>query len=99
MIALPVMRALVVIRASRHSAVTRPMVDSLMAQTQPVAVPDLAAPDRSVQVAQAAGMVSAQMNCSMSTALILLERRAELIGCSLTDLTSAVIRRLLRFGE
>ena len=75
------------------------MVSLGMAQAQPYSVPVHIAPDRSVQVAQAAGMVAAQMNCSMETAIILLERRAELIVCDISALAAAVIKRQLRFGE
>jgi hypothetical protein len=64
-----------------------------MAQVQPQR-PD---PDRSVRVAQACGMISAQADCSMDTAIALLEKRAALIGCAFADIATAVIDRRLRF--
>jgi hypothetical protein len=68
-----------------------------MARTLPVLVPDPRDPDPTLRVAQAAGMVSAQVSCSMKTAIILIERRAALIGCSIEDLAAAVIKRRIRW--
>jgi hypothetical protein len=42
-------------------------------------------------------MISTQMSCTMETAIFLLEKRADLIGCSVGDLASAVIARRVRF--
>ena len=68
-----------------------------MAQLQPeVAFAPL---DRSIRVAQASGMVAAQLNCSMATAILLLEQRANLIGRELGAVANAVIERRIRFGE
>lgn len=44
-------------------------------------------------------MISAQMDCSMETARILLEKRASLIGCRVAGVATAVIERRLRFDE
>jgi hypothetical protein len=50
-------------------------------------------------MAQATGMVSAQAGCSMATAIILIHKRAELIGCSYGDVVIAVIDRRVRFDR
>jgi hypothetical protein len=42
-------------------------------------------------------MVAVQVDCSVETAEILMHRRAELIGCDLGYLASAVIDRRIRF--
>jgi hypothetical protein len=55
------------------------------------------APTRNVRVAHAAGMISTQTSCTMETAIFLLEKRADLIGCSVGDLATAVIARRVRF--
>ncbi len=55
------------------------------------------APTRNVRIAHAAGMISTQTSCTMETAIYLLEKRADLIGCSVGDLASAVIARRVTF--
>lgn len=52
---------------------------------------------RTVRIAHAAGMVAAQLNCNLETALILLDMRAELIGCDLDVVATAVIERHVSF--
>jgi hypothetical protein len=42
-------------------------------------------------------MISTQTSCTMETAIFLLEKRADLIGCSVGDLATAVIARRVRF--
>jgi hypothetical protein len=66
-----------------------------VAQQQPQ--PRAGNPELSVLVAHAAGMVAAQLNCNLATALILLRKRAELIGCSLEVVATAVIGRRISF--
>jgi hypothetical protein len=51
-----------------------------------------------VRLAQAAGMVTAQAGCTISTAEILMQYRAELIGCSVGDIALAVVNRRVRSG-
>jgi hypothetical protein len=43
-------------------------------------------------------MISTQMGCTMETAIFLLEKRADLVGCSVGDLARAVIDRRVRFA-
>jgi hypothetical protein len=54
-------------------------------------------PPSRVGIAVATGMISAQVECSIGTAEILLQRRAELIGCNPAHVATAVIDRRLRF--
>jgi hypothetical protein len=42
-------------------------------------------------------MISTQSTCSMDTALTLLEKRANLIGCCVGDMAIAVIDRKITF--
>jgi hypothetical protein len=44
-------------------------------------------------------MVTAQAECTISTAEILIRYRADLIGCTSGDVALAVVNRRLRFGE
>jgi hypothetical protein len=44
-------------------------------------------------------MVTAQAECTISTAEILIQYRADLIGCTFGDVALAVVNRRLRFGE
>jgi hypothetical protein len=44
-------------------------------------------------------MISTQTSCSMQTALMLLEKRADLIGCCLGDMAIAVIDRKVNFDR
>ena len=52
----------------------------------------------STRVAQASGMVSAQANCLLSHALVLMEIRAEETHKTLEQIATAVIDREMRFG-
>ena len=66
-----------------------------MAQTEPQ--PEWT-PTRTLRIAHASGMVSTQAACSMEAAIVLLEQRADLIGCSLDDVANAVIDRRVDFN-
>jgi hypothetical protein len=55
-------------------------------------------PDLGVRIAHAAGMVSAQLDCNLDTAMVLLRKRAELIGRDLEVIAAAVIDRRLSFS-
>jgi hypothetical protein len=50
-----------------------------------------------VGFAQATGMVAAQVNCSIATAVSLIHYRAELIGCDAAVIAAAVVRRGVAF--
>jgi hypothetical protein len=54
-------------------------------------------PIHSVGISQATGMISAQSDCSVTTAGVLMHRRAELIGCTLGDVATAVLGLRMRF--
>jgi hypothetical protein len=57
------------------------------------------APQHGVRLAQAAGMVSVQAGCTLSTAVLLMHYRAQLIGCSVGDIAIAVVERHISFGS
>lgn len=48
-------------------------------------------PERSILVAHATGVVAAQARCSMNIALLLMDKRANADGCSLGDVSEAVL--------
>jgi hypothetical protein len=52
-----------------------------------------------LNLAASADMVAAQARCSISTAVVLMQKRAELIGCSIGSLAGAVIKGYVRFDE
>jgi hypothetical protein len=54
-------------------------------------------PSPGVGISVATAMIAAQVDCSVKTAEILLYRRAELIGCNLGNLATAVIHHRVRF--
>jgi hypothetical protein len=56
-------------------------------------------PTYGVRFAQATGMVAAQADCSIGTAVVLIHYRAELIGCSVSDIAASVVRRRVRFNR
>ena len=51
------------------------------------------------RVRQASGMVSVQATCSFEEAIVLMKDRAATEGQTLDEIASAVIDRLIRFGE
>ncbi len=51
------------------------------------------------RTAQASGMVAAQADCSTDTAVVLLAKRAELIGCEIRAIALAVLNRNIRFDR
>jgi hypothetical protein len=53
-------------------------------------------PDR---LAQASDIVRAQIRCSAATAVAMIEKRAELIGCCVGDVVTAVIDNVIRFDN
>jgi hypothetical protein len=55
------------------------------------------APNQSVRLAQATGMVAVQAGCTISTAAVLMQYRAELIGCTFGDIAAAVVERHISF--
>jgi hypothetical protein len=52
-----------------------------------------------VSLTAAADMVAAQSCCSLSTAVVLMHKRAELIGCSAGSIARAVIKGYVRFDQ
>ena len=54
--------------------------------------------ERTARVSQATGMESAQAECSLTVALLLLEHRADELGLDLEDTTHAVLDRHARFS-
>lgn len=51
-----------------------------------------------IRVAQASGMVAAQVGCSPDTALCLMKERAEATSASVSDIAVAVLERRTRFA-
>ena len=54
---------------------------------------------RTVLIAQAQGMVAAEVNCSMDDALVLMKDRAVVEGRTLEQVADAVTARTMRFGQ
>jgi hypothetical protein len=72
-----------------------------------MSTPDASAPggdkaiwweERTARVSQAAGMASAQADCSLTVALLLLEHRADELGLELEDTARSVLDRRARFS-
>lgn len=52
-----------------------------------------------LRLAQASDIIRAQIGCSTATAVSMMEKRAELIGCCVGDVVTAVIDDVIRFGK
>ena len=55
--------------------------------------------ERAAKLSQAADIVSAQANCSVDAALLLLKRRASATSCDLEEIAVSVITRRVRFHD
>jgi hypothetical protein len=51
-----------------------------------------------VRMGEASGMVSIQAHCSVTEAIALMRRRAEISGATLDEVVIAVVDRSIRFG-
>lgn len=67
-------------------------------QVEPADEAEQSRPPPTIRVAQACGMISAQADCSMVTAIVLFQKRADLIGCSYAALAQSVIARRTSFA-
>jgi hypothetical protein len=54
---------------------------------------------KTAETGQIARIIAAEMPCSVDTAHVLMEKRADLIGCKVGAIADAVIERRLRFDR
>jgi hypothetical protein len=55
--------------------------------------------ERSAAVSKAVGMASAQADCSLMVALLLLRHRAIAMGCNIEDAAAGVVSRRVAFSS